>query len=136
MGLITWKPHFETGHAKIDGQHRALTEAINNLHAAMKQGKGKDELGSILAILKNDTVEHFQMEEELMDRFGYPGVIEHKGIHGSLVSQVAELCLRFEEGRTPLTRPVMDFLVGWLVEHIQGEDVTLAQFLKSRGNVA
>jgi len=136
VGLITWKPSLETGHLKIDEQHRALTEAFNNLHTAMKQGKGQDELGRTLGFLKQYTVEHFRMEEELMDRFEYPGVIEHKGIHGSLVSQVAELHQRFEEGRTALTLPVMDFLEGWLIEHIQGEDVRLAQFLKSRGNVA
>lgn len=136
MGLITWKPSLETGHAKIDDQHRALTDAFNNLHAAMKQGKGKEELGRTLGFLRNYTVEHFHMEEGLMDRFEYPGVAEHKGIHGSLVSQVSELCQRFEEGRTALTLPVMDFLEGWLIEHIQGEDVRLAQFLRTRGNVA
>ena len=134
MGLITWKASLETGHAKIDDQHRSLVAAFNELHAAMKQGKGKDELGRTLAFVKNYTMEHFAMEEELMDRFGYPGAIEHKGIHGSLVSQVTELCHRFEEGRTSLTLPVMDFLEGWLVDHIQGEDVRLAQFLKTRGN--
>jgi len=136
VGLITWKPGLETGHAKIDEQHRGLTDAYNNLHLAMKQGKGKDELARTLSFLKTYTVEHFRMEEELMDRFGYPGVVEHKGIHGSLVSQVEELCVRFEAGRTALTLPVMDFLEGWLIEHIQGEDVRLAQFLKFRGNVA
>ena len=134
MGLINWKPSLETGHAKIDLQHQSLVDAFNALHTAMKQGKGKDELSRTLDFLKNYTVEHFRMEEELMDRFAYPGVVEHKGIHGSLVSQVAELCSRFEAGKTALTLPVMDFLEGWLVEHIQGEDVRLAQFLKARGN--
>lgn len=136
MGLISWKSSLETGHAKIDEQHRALVEALNNLHTAMKQGKGKDELSRTLSFLKNYTVEHFRMEEELMDRYQYPGVIEHKGIHGSLVSQVTELCIRYEEGRTALTLPVMDFLEGWLIDHIQGEDVRLAQFLKAKGNLS
>ncbi len=134
MGLITWKPRLETGHTKIDEQHRALTETFNQLHEAVTQGKAKAELSAALDALKNGTVAHFQMEEELMDRFGYPGVIEHKGIHGSLVSQMEELSLRFEEGRTDLTAPVLDFLEGWLLDHFQGEDVYLATFLKSRGN--
>lgn len=135
MGLITWKPSLETGHPKIDEQHQALVEAFNRLHSAMKQGMGKEELGRTLGFLKDYTVEHFRMEEELMDRFEYPGAIEHKGIHGSLVSQVEEFCLRFEEGRTALTLPVIDFLEGWLIDHIRGEDVRLAQFLKLRGNI-
>ena len=136
MGLIIWKPSLETGHAKIDEQHHALVDAFNNLHKAIKQGKGKEELEEALRFLKNQTVEHFQMEEELMDRYGHPGAIEHKGVHGRLVSRVDEFCLRFEDGRTALTLPVMDFLDAWLLEHIQSEDILLAEFLKSRGNVA
>jgi len=136
VGLIIWKPSLETGHAKIDEQHRGLADAYNNLYLAMKEGKGKDELGRTLSFLRTCTIEHFCMEAELMDRFGYPGTLEHKGIHGSLLSQVEELCVRFEAGRMALTLPVTDFLEGWLIDHIQGEDVRLAQFLKLRGNVA
>ena len=132
MGLITWDSGLDTGHAKIDEQHRALVDAFNKLHAAMKQGRGKDELQDTLSFLKDYTVSHFAMEGELMDRTGYPGGHAHKAIHADLVAQVQELTDRFRQGKTALTLPVMDFLEGWLIHHIKEEDVRLAQYLKTR----
>ena len=46
--------------------------AYNNLHGAMKQGRGKDELGTTLVFLKDYTVQHFQMEEEFVKTHAYP----------------------------------------------------------------
>lgn len=31
-----------------------------------------------------------------------------------------------------ITLPVMNFIEGWLVEHIQGEDFRLAEFLRTK----
>lgn len=133
MALITWDANLATGHKTIDEQHQALIEAFNCLHAAMKQGKGKDEVGRTLVFLKDYTVEHFRMEEELMQRYAYPASARHKGIHHELVGNVSDLVERFQKGTGSLTLPVMDFLEKWLVDHIQGEDVRLAEHLRSKG---
>jgi hemerythrin-like metal-binding protein len=132
MALITWKPELATGHETIDEQHQSLIDAFNRLHTAMKQGKGKDELGSILVFLKDYTVSHFKMEEGLMDRSAYPGATMHKAIHRELVNQVADLVERFQKGTGVLTLQVMDFLEKWLTDHIQGEDKMLAEHLRKR----
>lgn len=134
MGVITWKPRFETGHVRMDEQHRALAEALNGLHGAMERETDRPEQMAALQALKEGTAEHFREEEDLMDRFGFPGALEHKGIHGRLLAQMEELSRRLEDGRTELRAPVLDFLEGWLLDHVQGEDVELAQFLRSRGN--
>jgi len=132
MGLITWNKTLETGHPKIDEQHKALVDAFNNLHQAMKQGKGKEVLGKTLDFLKDYTVQHFKMEESLMDASHYPGAAKHKTFHKDLVVKVADLVDKFHNGQAMLTMQVMDFLEGWLVEHIQGEDQRLAEFLRSK----
>ena len=130
MALMLWDKKLETGNAQIDEQHKALVDALNNLHAAMKQGKGKDEVAKILVFLRDYTVSHFKMEEGLMDRSAYPAAASHKKIHADLVSQVADLVDRFEKGTTALTLPVMNFLEDWLTKHIMGEDFRLAEFLR------
>jgi hemerythrin len=48
MAIITWDVRLETRHSQIDGQHKALIQAFNDLHHAMKQGKGMDEVGKTL----------------------------------------------------------------------------------------
>ena len=133
MALIVWDKRLETGHSKIDEQHKSLVEIFNRLHGAMKQGKGREELEGILVFLKDYTVSHFGMEEQLMLQHGYSGAARHKEIHADLVRPVAELVTKFQAGTTTLTLPVMNFLEDWLVQHIQGEDYRMALEFKSKG---
>ena len=133
MGLITWDQRLATGHSKIDEQHKALIEAFNNLHGAMKQGKGKEAIGTTLVFLKDYTVEHFAMEESLMKQHSYPMSQKHLDLHQDLVCKVADLVDKYQSGQTVMTMQVMDFLEGWLVEHIQGEDYRLAEYLRAKG---
>ena len=132
MALIVWDKRLETGHPKIDEQHLSLIDTYNRLHNAMKQGKGKDEVGSILIFLKDYTVTHFAMEEGLMKESAYPGMGKHLEIHKDLVAQVADLVDKFQKGTVTITLPVMNFLEDWLTKHIQGEDFRLAEYLKGK----
>jgi hemerythrin-like metal-binding protein len=108
-------------------------EILNRLHTAMKQGRGKGELEGILVFLKDYTVTHFAMEEDLMAKHGYKGSDQHKAIHADLIRQVADLVARFQAGKAMLTLEVMNFLEDWLVKHIQGEDYRFALDLRGRG---
>jgi hemerythrin-like metal-binding protein len=129
MGLIIWDHRLETGHTTIDEQHKELVAAYNRLHGAMKQGKGREELGGILTFLGDYTVSHFRMEEDLMVRHAYPQAQRHRDIHADLVKQVVDLTNRFHGGAA-ITLPVMDFLEDWLTKHIQSEDKRLAEHLR------
>ena len=130
MALITWGDRLKVGHPKIDEQHESLVEQVNKLHAAMKQGKGRDEIGGILDFLKDYTVMHFRMEEELMANVRYAGAAKHKGVHDDLVKAVAKLVEDYKKGGN-ITMQVMDFLEDWLTKHILSEDMQLATCLAS-----
>lgn len=133
MAFMNWSSALEVGYPKIDEQHKSLVNAVNNLHSAMKQGKGKDELGKTLHFLAEYTVAHFKTEEDLMQRSGYPSFATHKAIHEDLLKQVVDLVAKFDAGQSVMTIKVMDFLNDWLVKHIQGEDVRMAKFLNESG---
>jgi len=90
-------------------------------------------VGGILVFLKDYTVTHFAMEEQLMVEHSYSGSAKHKQIHAELVHQVADLVTKFQQGTATLTLPVMNFLEDWLTTHIQGEDYRFALDLKSKG---
>lgn len=129
MAFMNWSATLETGHAQIDREHKALVDALNNLHAAMKQGKGKDEISKTLKFLRDYTVNHFKMEEGLMASSSYPESRGHAAYHADLVSQVSDLTAKFEAGKTLMTIEVMDFLERWLKDHILSEDKKLAAWL-------
>ncbi len=129
MAMISWNVRLETRHPQIDEQHKALIQAFNDLHQAMKQGKGKDEVGRTLTFLTDYTKTHFRMEEDLMARSGYPGSPRHREAHGEFAAKAQDLADQHRQGRAVITLPVMTFIENWLMDHIQGEDVRLAQFL-------
>jgi len=136
MAYMDWRATLEVGHAKIDAEHRSLVDALNNLHLAMKQGKGKDEIEKTLLFLKDYTVAHFAGEERLMMAHRYPDTQRHCAIHADLVKEVGALIRDFQSGKVLLTSSVFSFLEDWLTKHIQGEDKALGAFLKSKGIAA
>jgi hemerythrin len=132
MALMEWNEDLATRHAKIDEQHQALFACINHLHEATEQGRGREDVRNTLMFLTNYTLQHFKMEEDLMDEVNYPEAMRHKGLHHGLVVRLSELMKTYIMlGPGALTMTTMDFLAGWLVEHIQGEDFRLAEFLRS-----
>ena len=134
MDLIAWDSALETGHSRIDEQHKTLLEAVNHLSLAIDKGRGPEEVRKTLVFLAQYTLLHFHMEADLMDLERYPEAARHKKLHHGLVVKVSELMNRYDhEGPAALTLSTMDFLGGWLVEHIQGEDFRLAEFLRGQG---
>jgi len=103
MALITWDARLETKNAKIDEQHKALIQAFNELHLAMKQGKGKDEVGRTLTFLKDYTVTHFKMEENLMAINAYPMALRHQELHRDFVKKAQDLVDQFNQGKAMIT---------------------------------
>jgi hemerythrin len=47
----------------------------------MKSVRGKEVTGKTLAGLIRYVGAHFTNEEYLMEKYGYPGLLEHKGEH-------------------------------------------------------
>jgi len=135
MALITWNDGYSVKVKQFDEQHKKLIDLVNDLHDAMKVGKGKEALEKILAALIQYTGTHFASEERLMKLHNYPGYEEHKKEHNLLVMQVIDVQRKFHEGGAVLSQSVMTFLKEWLQKHIQGTDKNYAPFLNGKGIV-
>ncbi len=132
MALIEWNDNLATGVAKFDGQHKQLIVMINELHAAMGAGKGKEAMGKILTGLVNYTVTHFNDEEALMTKAGYPLLAAHKLEHKAFTTKALDLQSKFNSGNVFITVEVMNFLRDWLTNHIKGTDQKYGPFLKEK----
>jgi hemerythrin len=135
MALITWNEGFSVKVKQFDDQHKKLIDMVNELHDAMKIGKGKDVLEKILAGLIQYTNTHFANEERLMKLHDYPDYEQHKKEHNLLTLQVKDVQKKYSEGSALLSQSVMTFLKEWLQNHIQGTDKNYAPFLNSKGIV-
>jgi len=135
MPLFEWSEKFSVNIAACDEQHKCLIELLNTLHAAMKQGKGRDVISGVLNELADYTVYHFKTEEDLFRKHGYHGFDNHKKEHDDLTNQVMGFKNKFEQGQAALTIELMKFLKDWLTDHILESDNNYSLFLNSKGVV-
>ncbi len=133
MSLIEWKDAYSVNISDIDTQHKRLVNLINELHAAILSGTGKEALTKILSELVEYTLYHFATEEKYFDQFDYPEADLHKTEHNDLTKQVAALQKKHDGGEKVLTIDVMNFLRDWLQDHIVGSDTKYGPYLNSKG---
>ena len=132
MAYMEWRSELEVGHGRIDADHQDLVGAMNRLHAAMDQGKDREEIALVLNFLRDYTVTHFSTEEALMIRHNYPDAPSHFAAHAALLLQVSDFIADYRTGSIVGMAEMLQFLETWLVEHIRGKDRALGAYLKGR----
>lgn len=129
MPYIEWdQERYGVGVDHIDQQHRQLFETVNQLHAAMTEGRGREALEAILEDLESYTNYHFGDEETFMRECGYREectscFADHARVHREFEERVEEIRTRFEAGELTVTMDTLEFLRTWLVTHIAGVEM-------------
>ena len=127
MALIEWDDdRYSTNIDKFDEQHQQLFDILNDLHAAMQEGRADEEVGDILRELERYTEYHFGDEENFMQDCGYAGdcsdcFYDHQDMHETFASKVNELRAAHEDGEY-ITMDVLEFARDWLDAHIAGDE--------------
>ncbi|MCL2128247.1 MAG: hemerythrin family protein [Treponema sp.] len=129
-----WDVGIETGHAKIDNQHKQLIMALNNVTEASQTGKGEDEIFKALDFLSNYAVMHFNTEERLQVQYDYPDFAAHKSCHEAFRVMAGELTRKLvEEGPTGEHVGAVTKTIGeWMMNHIRDEDIRMAAYVRSK----
>lgn len=133
MALISWNENYSVKIKDIDDQHKKLVDLINELHEAMKSGRGKEVIGKTLSELVKYTSHHFSFEEKLFTQHNYPEARTHTKTHQDLIDQLNEFISKYESGQSTLSIELMNFLRDWLTNHIMGTDKKYTAFLNSKG---
>jgi len=133
MPLFVWKDQYSVKVKDMDDQHIVLINLINDLHEAMKEGKGKQIQGKILDELIKYTKVHFSAEEELMQQNNYPGINEQKKQHEIFVSKMKGFLADHQGNKVMLSLEIMTFLRDWLLNHILKIDQKYSDFFNQKG---
>ncbi len=131
--LMVWSSDLVIGIKSIDDQHKVLVDLINDLHKAMKTGKGESTVHSILDKLIEYTVMHFSHEEKIFERLNYSEYESHKALHKKLVDQVKGFQNDLKAGKKSISMDIMNVLMDWLAGHIKGTDKKYVPLLKEHG---
>ncbi len=131
---LQWTQDLSVGVEEIDTQHKELFNMINNLDAAMKQGKAREEVIRLLEFLDEYIVTHFHMEEKYMTDHGYPDYSVHKTKHHWFIKEFSDIKKKLETDGPSAAVIVLsnNLLISWFSNHIRTIDRALGIFLKSK----
>ena len=131
---IEWRANLATGNEEIDSQHKELFSRFNRLLEACNRGKGKDEVGNLLAFLSDYVKSHFAAEEQLQLKHKYPHYRDHKKMHDDFMVSLKNIHDEFSSEGAGISVVIKTnkMIVDWLVKHISGTDKELASFLSAQ----
>ncbi len=129
---------FKTGIELVDDEHRRLFEIIketNDLISTEHLHDKYDKIMDLLAKLKDYTEFHFHDEEALMERIGYPEIEAQKHAHEAFVERLVNIDLgtldEIDNDQQAYLLDLINFLIGWLSNHILGSDKKIGEYIRS-----
>ncbi len=131
---IEWTPDLKIGVKQIDEQHREMFAEFNKLAQAVRAEKGADEVGRMVEFCAKYTLEHFNAEENIMEKYDFPRFGWHKKAHDEFATDVVKVIRDYEAGGkdSQLALEIVEKLDEWIRHHIKNMDKELADHLRSK----
>lgn len=133
MPNIKWTFAMSVGVRELDEHHKQLLAMVNDMHQALLERRGKDEVAGMVERLKDYVRKHFTREEQLLEQHGYPDLAAHRAEHNQFIEKVLDFDLECNDGGCLSPMEVQGFLRTWLTRHIQGTDKGYKDFLRDKG---
>jgi hemerythrin len=131
--ILVWRDAFNVDISTMDIHHKRLVEIANSIMGILRSKGDKGSLMKAFSALVDYTHYHFKAEEEVLERYGYPGIEGHKKTHKKLIKQVSDYYDSILDGAFPEEGVFQKFFEGWLIKHILDEDRKYGAFLNSKG---
>jgi hemerythrin len=120
--FFSWSDALSVKVSKIDDQHKRLVTMVNTLYREMVDKKGLGAQRTTIEEMVQYAATHFTLEEELMEKFKFEGLGEHRKAHDAFRAKAAELRQKSQEQTFIMTIEIVNFLKDWLQKHIGGVD--------------
>lgn len=133
MSLFIWTDKNNLGIKEIDNHHKILASLINDLGESIGKEGENEAIERTLYTMLSYTGFHFKAEEDLMEKFKYPLLSDHKKQHDKFVSDVTSLKRRFTQKSRNQDLEVFQLLKNWFFKHTQGDDRKYASFFEDKG---
>jgi len=134
---VTWDTSYNTDVEEIDEQHRILVNTINEAQEKLDEDSSLEALETITKDLLSYALYHFETEEEMMQEHNYKAYSKeeyevHMKQHRDFSAQVVAIRESIKSGKPIEKDELINFLMGWLINHINKTDKKLASFLNSK----
>ena len=134
---FTFTDKYKTDIQLVDDEHRQLFEIIKEANDLIFQELLHDKYDKIIELLselKDYTEFHFSDEEKLMEKIGYPGLEAQQRAHAAFIEKLVNIDLNtlddIDNNQQEYLTELINFLLGWLSNHILGSDKKIGEFVK------
>lgn len=125
--MTTWSHRFETGHPRIDAEHREFFHQLDTLKTAIDQGAGRERVAELVVILQKYALGHFAREEAHMHRVACPALRENCTAHREFARRLDSWLELLTTSGTPVSvlLDVHRESTAWIESHIVTVDCRL-----------
>lgn len=128
VSFFNWLNEYSISNEIIDKQHRYFFDLVNEI---INPYNDQQKTYHNFLALYHYTRYHFRDEEDLMQRYQYPGYDEHIKEHNELTTMLDEISAGINNEETK-SAEVTDFISRWLLDHVLGKDILLGEFLRQQ----
>lgn len=132
MEFSEWVKQYSVGDALMDSYHHIFFQGTEAIEQAAERGDletAKDRL-TFLVVYANM---HFDAEEALLAKSGYPALSEHHERHQAFRAQIQDLQDRMKANPSvALAGELAKVAREWWINHILLEDRAYASYMKAR----
>ena len=116
----------------FDEEHQRLAALMSQVHATLKDKQDRALAQNLMGALIYETWVHFDHEERVMEEVDFHEREAHVAEHAALIQQAKDLLKKVQRGDLN-SQAMPDFLVTWLIPHIQITDRKYAACLQRHG---
>jgi len=126
-----WNDSLRIGDETLDRQHRDIIRVINRFLDLAPHEPGSEAVSDILNELIRYAREHFEAEEELLEKYDYPELEAHRLEHEDFLKRTVSMIQASMAGLPSLSDLLVEFSSDWLGRHVLEEDMKIRDFLKT-----
>jgi hemerythrin len=134
MEFVEWTEKYSVGNPLVDAYHHIFFQMVDEFRAAMAEPT-PPAMEDRIAFLVDYTLMHFDSEEKLMEKVGYPDLEAHKLQHAAFRNQMRELHERYKANAAAVgAEEVLVLVQNWFSSHILGTDIEFKPYVQEAGS--
>lgn len=134
--MFKWSNEYELGIKEIDKQHKKLFIIGNEMVKIYENNTDESSLDDILDVINeliDYTVYHFNTEEELLDKYNYDNLSEHKEKHEKFTLYLKSISYNeLVQNEQKFLDETINLISNWIKEHIKREDMKYKKLIISK----
>ena len=130
---LAWSHACIVGVKAMDDQHGILVDTLNELRQQLLRGSCREQVNQHMERLIEFTSLHFGCEESLLERFGFPGLEEHRAAHQQLLNNIRLAASYADNDEKTAFQRQLSLLSDSYLQHIEGFDRQYGSWLNGLG---